>query len=290
MTTPAAYFGKSAREALEDAIVDELKRVTYVKTRLPWVGDPRSEEGQDQIRALVGMNTPAVLIQTTDSKDIAHDVRKRNYREEIGVELTLVGVNYRNRNTQRRGDDRARLSDDPGIYRLAEDIKRRLVGWMPPGVTGGVLRPAGLVVVLQTAAQSIWDLQFVAPTDFEAIDHQAEDAPDLDELAGQLHFAGDDDVLFSGGGASPARTISFAAGVCTLTDPAAAFGASLPGADIEIVDPVVAANAGRFRITSRPSATTIRWSNPRGAAETYSGTYEIKFPSPATLTVTVEEE
>lgn len=279
--------GKSKRESVELTVAAELAhRLPYFKKGavLPYNGELTGEEGIELVRKQLGGRSPGVMVMTGAADFRGEDTRAQNYVEAIEVQLLVASTSYRSRVAQVHSN-----TEDPGLYKVAEDITQWLAGFDTEIDSVGVLRPRKQEVMFHGPAFCLWLLTFSTEVD-RRYQRRNQDGGPLTEVTGWFNLVDGDEVLLTGGGLAPVRSIAAAAGVATLVDPAATFSSQLVGCQVEIAGANAFDNNGIYDIASVPTATSLTFAAPRGSSENpYVGTYKIRAPKTARVSVETEE-
>lgn len=187
-------MAEAMRTQIEQAIVARLagKKYAaggtgYLRAIEAYNGDLTGAEGVDDMKRLVGGRCPAVLVSTSDGSYQSIQVQRRKAILDLQVELLVIASSYRSREARTQGKPVAapQPGEDPGIYRVIEDVRLALMGSTLglPGVHP--LAPVSERAVVHAPGFCIW--QLVYKTDVEAFLPREEAAdPDLTGIAGQL--------------------------------------------------------------------------------------------------------
>lgn len=163
------------RTQTEDVVVKAIKDgLDYLQAVAPYQGElgVRREEIDDAYRLLAG-RAPAVLVTTGDSVSLATTIGRTQGIKDVEVELYLISTDLRSREERTRGLH--------GIYQIAEDIQRLLIG-RDVGVPGvGRLSLWKEERLVHSAALCIWRVLYQVPMVAEAVGPKA---PSLVELVG----------------------------------------------------------------------------------------------------------
>jgi hypothetical protein len=280
--------GKSVRESVELSVASELaRRLPYFKkgSVLPYNGELTGEDGVDLIKRALNGRTPGLMVMTGAGAYRGEDTRAQRYMESLEVQFLVASTSYRSRLAQVHGDGVSHSTDDPGLYKVAEDVTRWMSGFDLEIDGIGPLKPGKQEVLYHGPSFCLWLLTFTTEVD-RFFDRRNQAGLPLLEVDGWFNLVDGDEVLVIGGGIAPVRLLSAAAGVVTLVDPAAAFSSQLVGCQLEIAGANAYDNNGIYDIASVPTATSLTFAAPRGASENpYVGTYKIRMPKTARVAV-----
>jgi hypothetical protein len=194
---PIATRATSLRTSLEDAVIEALSSLKlealggssegYLQKIAPYQGDlsPAGDGEDGDIARVCGGRMPAVLVTTGDGAYLRASMGAEEIDEDTTVEILIVSGNLRSPEAAARGDG---FSDDPGIYRMIEDIRGKLWG-IDLHVSGaGPLIPQTSTARSRSGVRSIWQLSFAVTLDAPAPEREADD---YDEIFGDINNADD---------------------------------------------------------------------------------------------------
>jgi Domain of unknown function (DUF1834) len=170
------------RRQFEDLVVTAVQgALPYLSAVAPYAGELASKELSEVYDRLRG-RVPAVLVATGDSRSDL-DIQPRHLVKAVDVDLYLVSGNMRSR------EDKLR-DDDAGIYQIAEDLEKLLVG-RDVGIAGiGRLSFVTEAKMVHAPDLAIWHVRYRVPFDVQATEPMA--TPLLD-LVGSLYQSLDED-------------------------------------------------------------------------------------------------
>jgi hypothetical protein len=109
----------------------------YLEALDPYNGELDSDEGLELLYKQAIGGAPLVLVGAQDSAfQRQGGTSRRRYREDVQIEIVIASSNLRGfPGRSRTGpgagpqrDDHAIPTDDPGVYRILEDVRRALLG------------------------------------------------------------------------------------------------------------------------------------------------------------------
>lgn len=262
----------STRRLVEDAVVAllaSLKPAT-VKTVKVINADVRSPQVEDEIKRLAP-NLPAVLVMASDGDDRSVVMGHKRQAMALNIDVLVVASSLRSREEQTRN---VVTGGGAGAYAVVDAVHAALQGKTLDVAGAGRLRPKRSAPDEFVEDRVVWHLAYEVVVDRTAPEPTGVD--DLTTIASAYHAPAEDELLGAGTGDS----LAFDAPTVTLTDALGAFSAAWDGMSIIIAGATTQANNGRFPIAAVPTAQTIEFTNPRGVAEPFAGTWTVT-PAPA---------
>lgn len=202
MTLPVLWG--PIRQQVEDAALEllgDLSRVAggYLETLEAYNGELDSEQGIERlVRQALG-GAPLVVVGAQESTFSRGGLAKRAWREDVQLEVVVVSTSLRGLTARRRvGPDAGPQTTaaevprgDPGVYRILEDVRRRLLGgqlWVDGADAAELVREGPVFTV---EAMTIWRATYrigvafaiaapapaAVPADTVRVDHHLADAP-----------------------------------------------------------------------------------------------------------------
>lgn len=174
------------RTQLEDAVVGAIEaKLDYLKFVGPYAGEASGKDEDEIFNRLQGL-APAVLVSTNDSRPDTL-IQSRHVIKEVDVNLLVVSNNPRSREARNR--------DAGGIYQMADDLERLLLG-RDVGIAGvGRLNYASESSFIHRPELAAWRIRYTVRMNAIA---DADDAPTLLELAGSIKFSREEDPAGTG--------------------------------------------------------------------------------------------
>lgn len=198
------------RQMVEDAalaLLQPLHKICggYLETLEPYNGELDSEDGLDRLvrQALAG--APLVMVGAQESTFSRGGTAKRQWREDLQIELVIASSSLRGLAARRRsGPEAGPQTDaaevptaDPGVYRVLEDIRRRLLGprlWIDGADSAELVREQPIFTVermtvwramyrIGVAFTATYDRPEAAPAQAVRVDHHLADAGGANPLA-----------------------------------------------------------------------------------------------------------
>lgn len=162
----------SVREAIELGVVGLLwplvrKQGGYLHDCRPGGYETRGDN-PDQVKHDIG-GFPAILVETAAGTIQTRGMAHARSREQIRVVVWLCSANLRGPKEQRHGGPGG---GDPGVYRMCDDVYKRLMGKCPD-LGGQMLGLDELLAVASTPLASLkdltlWKVEYSIHADLEA--------------------------------------------------------------------------------------------------------------------------
>lgn len=222
------------------------------------------EVTEDQIKAAVSGQIPAILVTASSMRYESVSINKDRFRGTLDVELLHVAASLRSQEARERGRE--------GVFRLMGHTRALLAG-VDLGVGGcGSFKLETEESMLHTASLCVWR-QTISCTVNAANIPAPEGKPytELWSMGMVPEVAGVGDSLVALGGS------------VTLTDAAGGFTRDMLGLSIVLAGATSTGNSGTFTITDVPDAgggTQVVFANGGGVTEAFTGTWTIKRATP----------
>jgi hypothetical protein len=159
----------SIREKLEDAIVETIgcklahsanPDSGYLAGVMAYNGD----EGEEDFLYRFRGQSPFVLVSSAAGEYESIGVSRVKYRRQLGINIYVGSTHLRDRLSRVRSDAASCVDskNDPGIYKILEDIHALLSGkdlaLCPSGVSS--LLPVSETPVIRSEGLTVWNLQY----------------------------------------------------------------------------------------------------------------------------------
>lgn len=170
------------RRDLEDAVVAAVAaRLTYLKAVHPYAGELGGAKDLSEIKERLKGRVPGVLVSCRGSA-VDTLIQSRHVVKDEELDLYLVSGNMRSREDKLRAD--------AGIYQIAQDLERLLLG-RDVGIAGvGRLNLRSESQEIHAPDLAVWRVRYEVRMDAVADD---DPTPTLLQIAGKLYQSLDED-------------------------------------------------------------------------------------------------